>query len=134
MTRLLPNKKASSLHDNIVTQAVCVDQDLTTSIDHQLRTNLNNVKDNETWETTDKGYNTVSTTKSNDSLWTQNQQKQFEKALATVPKDASDRWTQIAKNVPGKSKVYLIISQLSYLTLFNLNDIFISGRKFSLYF
>lgn len=110
MTRLLPNKKASSLNDNIVTQAVCVDQDLTTSIDHQLRTNFNIVKDNETWETTDKGYNTVSTTKSNDSLWTQNQQKQFEKALATVPKDASDRWTQIAKNVPGKSKVYLIFS------------------------
>ncbi|XP_046846689.1 dnaJ homolog subfamily C member 1-like [Xenia sp. Carnegie-2017] len=104
LTRLLPNKKASSLNDNIVTQAVCVDQDLTTSIDHQLKTNFNNVKDNETWETTDKGYNTVSTTKSNDSLWTQNQQKQFEKALATVPKDASDRWTQIAKNVPGKSK------------------------------
>ena len=41
------------------------------------------------------------------NAWSQNQQKLFEKSLSSVPKDAPDRWTQIARNVPGKTKVSL---------------------------
>ncbi|KAK9501647.1 hypothetical protein O3M35_012338 [Rhynocoris fuscipes] len=40
-----------------------------------------------------------------DSNWTQIQQKAFEQALATYPKgSAADRWEKIAKYVPGKTK------------------------------
>ena len=63
-------------------------------------------------EAPDKGYSVTSTTKSTTesseedrNAWSQNQQKLFEKALGSVPKDVPDRWTQIARNVPGKTKV-----------------------------
>lgn len=61
----------------------------------------------------EKGYSTASKGKSSTAgsseddknAWSQSQQKLFEKALASVPKDAADRWTQIARNVPGRTKV-----------------------------
>lgn len=37
------------------------------------------------------------------SLWTREQDKAFENALATHPEDASDRWEKIAADVPGKT-------------------------------
>lgn len=37
------------------------------------------------------------------SVWTKEQDKAFENALATYPEDASDRWEKIAADVPGKS-------------------------------
>ena len=39
------------------------------------------------------------------SSWSQYQQKQLEWALMQYPKFAKDRWENIAKAVPGKSKV-----------------------------
>ncbi|XP_051148571.1 transcription factor SRM1-like [Andrographis paniculata] len=40
---------------------------------------------------------------SNNSKWSWEQDKQFEKAIATYPEDSSDRWEKIAAEVPGKS-------------------------------
>uniref|UniRef100_A0A2P2LQR1 DNA binding protein n=2 Tax=Rhizophora mucronata TaxID=61149 RepID=A0A2P2LQR1_RHIMU len=37
------------------------------------------------------------------SVWTREQDKAFEIALATHPEDASDRWEKIASDVPGKT-------------------------------
>ncbi|KAI4358023.1 hypothetical protein L6164_001934 [Bauhinia variegata] len=37
------------------------------------------------------------------SLWSREQDKAFENALATHPEDASDRWEKIAADVPGKT-------------------------------
>ncbi|KAJ8769970.1 hypothetical protein K2173_009052 [Erythroxylum novogranatense] len=37
------------------------------------------------------------------SMWTREQDKAFENALATYPEDASDRWDKIASDVPGKT-------------------------------
>ncbi|WCJ38990.1 Duplicated homeodomain-like superfamily protein [Euphorbia peplus] len=37
------------------------------------------------------------------SLWTREQDKAFESALATYPEDALDRWEKIAGDVPGKT-------------------------------
>ncbi|KAB5548049.1 hypothetical protein DKX38_011455 [Salix brachista] len=37
------------------------------------------------------------------SLWTREQDKAFENALATYPEDSSDRWEKIAADVPGKT-------------------------------
>ncbi|RRT50044.1 hypothetical protein BHE74_00045192 [Ensete ventricosum] len=37
------------------------------------------------------------------SLWTREQEKAFENALATHPEDCSDRWEKIAADVPGKT-------------------------------
>ncbi|KAJ6288944.1 hypothetical protein OIU76_024844 [Salix suchowensis] len=37
------------------------------------------------------------------SLWTREQDKAFENALATYPEDTSDRWEKIAADVPGKT-------------------------------
>ena len=42
--------------------------------------------------------------------WTQLQQKIFEKALALFPKGTSERFCKVAEQVPGKSKVSIIIS------------------------
>ena len=39
--------------------------------------------------------------------WSRYQQKQLEWALVQYPKFAKDRWDNIAKAVPGKSKVYM---------------------------
>ncbi|KAA8528893.1 hypothetical protein F0562_033619 [Nyssa sinensis] len=39
----------------------------------------------------------------NSSLWSREQDKAFENALATYPEDSSDRWEKIAADVPGKS-------------------------------
>lgn len=44
-----------------------------------------------------------------EELWTQNQQKLLEMALQQYPKGTSDRWDKIAKCVPGKSKVCLVL-------------------------
>lgn len=41
---------------------------------------------------------------SSSSVWSREQDKQFEKALATYPEDSSDRWEKIAADVPGKSE------------------------------
>ena len=87
------------------------DDDNNMSSDHQVKATANGIAKQEP-EILDKGYST-STAKStaqessehDKNAWSQNQQKLFEKALASVPKDASDRWTQIARNVPGKTKV-----------------------------
>ncbi|KAJ9188761.1 hypothetical protein P3X46_000128 [Hevea brasiliensis] len=38
------------------------------------------------------------------SLWTREQDKAFENALATYPEDAPDRWEKIAADVPGKTQ------------------------------
>ena len=40
-----------------------------------------------------------------EDVWSQVQQKCFESALAQTPKSKTDRWTHIARAVPGKSKV-----------------------------
>ncbi|KAJ8759324.1 hypothetical protein K2173_006844 [Erythroxylum novogranatense] len=37
------------------------------------------------------------------SMWTREQDKAFENALATYPEDDSDRWEKIASDVPGKT-------------------------------
>lgn len=37
------------------------------------------------------------------SLWSREQDKAFENALATYPEDSSDRWEKIAADVPGKT-------------------------------
>lgn len=37
------------------------------------------------------------------SVWTREQEKAFENALATHPEDCGDRWEKIAAGVPGKS-------------------------------
>lgn len=37
------------------------------------------------------------------SVWSREQDKAFENALATHPEDASDRWEKIAADVPGKT-------------------------------
>lgn len=37
------------------------------------------------------------------SVWSKEQDKAFENALATHPEDASDRWEKIAAEVPGKT-------------------------------
>uniref|UniRef100_A0A5B7BJT3 Transcription factor DIVARICATA n=1 Tax=Davidia involucrata TaxID=16924 RepID=A0A5B7BJT3_DAVIN len=39
----------------------------------------------------------------NSSVWSREQDKAFENALATYPEDSSDRWENIAADVPGKS-------------------------------
>lgn len=41
----------------------------------------------------------------NESIWTQEQQKAMENALAKYPKGCIDRWDCIAECVPGKTKV-----------------------------
>ncbi len=113
LTRLVPNKKTTSLDDNIVTQAVREDSN-GVSKDLQVKPTTNGVQKQKA-ETLDKGYSTTSTaipsaTESSEddkNAWSQNQQKLFEKSLSSVPKDAPDRWTQIARNVPGKTKVSL---------------------------
>ena len=110
MTRLVPNKKITNLDDNIVTQAVGEDSNGIIN-DQQVKTTENDTAKQKP-EILDKGYSTASTSRPSESsedqknAWSQNQQKLFEKALGTVPKDASDRWTQIARNVPGKTKVH----------------------------
>lgn len=40
---------------------------------------------------------------SSSSVWSREQDKQFEKAIATYPEDGLDRWEKIAADVPGKS-------------------------------
>ncbi|KAJ9691707.1 hypothetical protein PVL29_013786 [Vitis rotundifolia] len=40
---------------------------------------------------------------SDSSLWSREQNKAFENALATYPEDLSDRWEKIAADVPGKT-------------------------------
>lgn len=37
------------------------------------------------------------------SVWTIEQDKAFENALATYPEDSSDRWEKITEDVPGKN-------------------------------
>ncbi|CAB3998995.1 dnaJ homolog subfamily C member 1 [Paramuricea clavata] len=110
LTRLVPNKKTTSLDDNIVTQAVREDNN-GMSNDHQVKPTTNGVSKQKS-EIPEKGYSTTSAARSSTAesseddrnAWSQNQQKLFEKALSLVPKDAPDRWTQIARNVPGKTK------------------------------
>lgn len=41
--------------------------------------------------------------KGNDSLWSREEDVQFENAIATYPEDSEDRWQKIAAQVPGKS-------------------------------
>lgn len=40
---------------------------------------------------------------SSSSVWSREQDMQFEKAIATYPEESSDRWEKIAANVFGKS-------------------------------
>lgn len=40
---------------------------------------------------------------SSSSVWSREQDKLFEKAIASYPEDCSDRWEKIAADVPGKS-------------------------------
>uniref|UniRef100_A0A1Y1KTA4 DnaJ homolog subfamily C member 1 n=1 Tax=Photinus pyralis TaxID=7054 RepID=A0A1Y1KTA4_PHOPY len=49
------------------------------------------------------------TTEQNQSVWTQEQQKAMENALAKYPKGALDRWDCIADCVPGKTKEQCIL-------------------------
>lgn len=106
------------------------DDDNNMSNDHQVKATTNGMAKQKP-EILDKGYST-STAKStaqessehDKNAWSQNQQKLFEKALASVPKDASDRWTQIARNVPGKTKVIktlYIWLNMKYKVFFSLN-------------
>ncbi|XP_038892511.1 transcription factor SRM1-like [Benincasa hispida] len=41
--------------------------------------------------------------KSKSSIWSREQDKAFENALATYPEDASDRWEKIVAAIPGKT-------------------------------
>ncbi|CAA2978606.1 transcription factor SRM1-like [Olea europaea var. sylvestris] len=45
----------------------------------------------------------MATDESRSSMWSREQDRQFEKALATYPEDCSERWEKIAADVPGKS-------------------------------
>jgi hypothetical protein len=117
LTRLVPNKKTTSLlDDNIVTQAVKED-DNDMSTEDQVKPTTNGVAK----QALDKGYSVASTTgattessEDDKNAWSQNQQKLFEKALGSVPKDVPDRWTQIARNVPGKTKVSVFFCTRSF--------------------
>ncbi|KAH6813255.1 Duplicated homeodomain-like superfamily protein [Perilla frutescens var. frutescens] len=40
---------------------------------------------------------------SSSSVWSREQDIQFEKAIVSYPEDCSDRWEKIAAEVPGKS-------------------------------
>lgn len=40
---------------------------------------------------------------SSSSIWSREQDKAFENALATYPEDSADRWEKIASDVPGKT-------------------------------
>lgn len=40
---------------------------------------------------------------SSSSIWSREQDKAFENALATYPEDSPDRWEKIASDVPGKT-------------------------------
>ncbi|GLT87140.1 hypothetical protein SLE2022_052390 [Rubroshorea leprosula] len=40
---------------------------------------------------------------SSSSIWSREQDKAFETALANYPEDSSDRWEKIAADVPGKT-------------------------------
>lgn len=40
---------------------------------------------------------------SSSSVWSREQDKQFEKAIATYPENSSDRWEKVAADVAGKS-------------------------------
>ena len=60
--------------------------------------------------TSDSGVMLVSNDKDGTaSLWSRYQQKQLEWALVQYPKFAKDRWENIAKAVPGKTKVTITI-------------------------
>jgi hypothetical protein len=47
--------------------------------------------------------------------WSQEEQAALEKALKSVPKDAEDRWGEVAKLIPGRSKgeVILLVTLVS---------------------
>lgn len=50
----------------------------------------------------------VESSSSPTTTWTQYQQRQLEWAIGHYPKYSKDRWDNISKAVPGKSKVHLI--------------------------
>ena len=103
------------MDDNIVTQASSDERNGLENDGQKLPENggVTNHETRNTSKVQDKGYCTTSAASTNlpergqveKSVWSQNQQKLFEKALASVSKDVLDRWTQIARHVPGKTKV-----------------------------
>ena len=74
-------------------------------------------------ENVDAGESRETTTEeSNDSVkenekpvdvWSQVQQKCLENALSQISKSKTDRWTHIARAVPGKTKVRLVLSMIN---------------------
>lgn len=52
-------------------------------------------------------------------VWSQVQQKCLENALAQIPKSKTDRWTHIARAVPGKTKVSAANGNYKILTSYN---------------
>ena len=110
----------ATLDDNIATQVVRDEENEA----EQFRHVEENGHMNKSRRVEDKGYSKTSVTSNmssevvldEKSTWSQNQQKMFEKALATVPKDVPDRWVQIARNVPGKTKVSIFHFTIMTLT------------------
>lgn len=118
-SKLVPSRKVATLDDNIVTQSIRDERNGSGQETHRRESTSDDVTNHKLWvksKVQDKGYSTttvISTALSDvpqeeKNVWSQNQQKLFEKALASVTKDAPDRWIQIARNVPGKTKVSLL--------------------------
>ena len=59
----------------------------------------------------------VESSSSPTTTWTQYQQRQLEWAIGHYPKYSKDRWDNISKAVPGKSKVHLITEQKARTTI-----------------
>lgn len=127
LPKLVPSRKGASLDDNIVTQATSDERNGLEKVGQQLPANgsATNHQTGNTSKVQDKGYYTTSAASNNlaegaqveKDVWSQNQQKLFEKALASVAKDVPDRWIQIARNVPGKTKVGISLKYIGTVHL-----------------
>lgn len=86
--KLVTGRKVATINEDILTKA-----DPGTSAIH---------------DDTDETKTKVTTNETDPVTWTQNQQKLLEMALQQYPKTTPDRWTCIARSVPGMAKVRLI--------------------------
>ncbi|XP_031560501.1 dnaJ homolog subfamily C member 1-like, partial [Actinia tenebrosa] len=93
--KLITSRKAATIAEDVATKAYPdnpVIQSTVQNVDQKSSAPANE----SSAEKPDKVSGTV--------MWTQNQQKLLEMALQQFPKTTPDRWTWIARNVPGMSK------------------------------